>query len=308
MRLEQPFAALPVERDALLESGASLVVPVEPAQRHPEAVEQQAFVRAVALVADQPERGLVVPERLGIPLALPFENPERVVERDFSGSVAERRRERQRGLKTRESRLPGEAARCRAVRAIPSSASSSPLASPSARRRDADGLPGFSRLGRGHQAFEDGGGAAHHLGLGLAIFQLRKQLRRLSDVRQCFRVPPEAEEHVSERSQRLGVSIRVAGALAQLDRPSIRPERVVDASLLEIDVRDRREVKGLWNGQEVCQRDFVASMQADEGVVEIPEGAMHVGQRVQRVQRASMDSGRGPVSPALPRGWSARSR
>jgi hypothetical protein len=59
------------------------------------------------------------------------------------------------------------------------------------------------------------------------------------------------------------VSIGVASALAQLDRPSIRAQRVIDASLLEIDMRDRRQVKGLWNGQEVCQCDFVASMQAE---------------------------------------------
>src|ERR1044072_2088731 len=98
VRLEQALAGRVIECGTLFERGARLFGPVEARQRHAEAVQDQAFLRQVLLLARQQQCRLIVRERLRMTTARPLEDPERIAAGEGAAARAERRRHVQRRL------------------------------------------------------------------------------------------------------------------------------------------------------------------------------------------------------------------
>ena len=74
-----------------------------------------------------------------------------------------------------------------------------------------------------------------------------------SSRRAALRLASQPEQDFAERPQRLCEPGGVTGPAAQLDRLAIGAEGALDATLLQIDVRDRRQVEGaLESGAGAC--------------------------------------------------------
>ena len=223
---------------------------------------------------------------------------------DLAGAVAERRRERQRGSNAGTASPARRLRRARRANALERIELA--LAVAKRARRTPGGLPCLRRLGRATPAFEDGRDAGPHLGFDSWSSSCANNCAASGGTATLPRPGRGRASTSAERSAAIAPAIRVAGAPAQIDRASVRLERGVDASLLQIDVRDRREVKGAWNRQQVGQRDLVAPMQAVEGVGRDRRGRDRRWRACAARRPASTGSGRAPASPALLRGWSAR--
>jgi len=74
----------------------------------------------------------------------------------------------------------------------------------------------------------------------------------------------------------------MTGAAAQLDRLTIRAQGAFDATLLQVDVRDRREVKRALDRQPVPATQLIGLLQAREGGLGLVHRAMDVREVVQR--------------------------
>ena len=156
------------------------------------------------------------------------------------------------------------------------------IAAPALERQD-DG----PRLGRlfGRLLLENPGHPGPHFRFRRGIVELREQLRRLAEIRQRLLVSRETQERVAEHAQRLHQSIGVAGAPAEFDRGAIRLERGIDAALLQLDVRDRREMERSLDRQQMRAGDLVALDEALERAIEIAHRSIDVRQIVLRVDQ-----------------------
>ena len=117
-------------------------------------------------------------------------------------------------------------------------------------------------------SFENARGAGPHFGFRHLIFELREQLRRFLQTGQRFVVAGQSQQRVAEHPQRLHQTIRVPGAPAQVHRCAVGGERVFDASLLQLNVCDRREMKRSLDWQQVSAGNFVVLAKAGERAIE----------------------------------------
>src|SRR5581483_5777812 len=181
VRLEPPLARVAVHRERFLERRPRLLVALETTERHADAVQREPFVDAIADLAHQLERSLVVRQRLAVRPALPLQDAERVAQRRLASRVAESGRQRKRLLESADRvRRRRRGAPGRARDSLERGELALRVAGRS--RELVQAAPLSHRVGAA-ALLEDERRAAPHQRFGVAILELLEQLSGLENVR-----------------------------------------------------------------------------------------------------------------------------